>query len=197
MKKENKLCLVALICLIAVVNSCELQKKIQICKAFIYKPLEDSPAYVVKVPSNSNIYTILRGRSDCYTFSYHDAILYISEEYPYESQDTLHNFLLKTQHLYQIGEKIVIPSAGVVYESGRFDKTFWKYCLIYNLEKSDHLYGASNRGFEHLYVGYVHASERDTAILNDYISSAIWIEKPVRKSNVNKIIKCDKSKVSF
>jgi len=189
MKKSAKL---GLICLwvMTVLNGCETYSHVRGCKAFIYKPLKDSPAYVVKLPLNSNIKIIIRGHSDCNTFTtYHDAIFYISEEYPYKSHDTLYNFLLKTQHLYQSGERINIPSAGVLYECGGHDSTFWKYCLIYNLEKPDHLYGVSNSGFEHLYVGYTYASERDTAALNDCISSAIRVEKPVKKHKANRIIK--------
>lgn len=188
MKKNTKLRLICL-CVMTVLNGCETQTYIYDCKAFIYKPLKDSPAYVVKLPLNSNIKTIIRGHSDCYTFTYHDAIFYISEEYPYKSHDTLYNFLLKMQHFYQSGEKINIPSAGVLYECGRHDHSFWKYCLNYNLGNPDHLYGVSNSGFEHLYVGYTHASEKDTAVLNKCISSAIRVEKPVKKHKANRIIK--------
>ena len=188
MKKNNKLWLICL-CVITAINGCKTHTHMFDHRAFLYKPLEDSPAYIVKLPLNSDIKIIIRGRSDCYTFTYNDAIFYISEEDPYKSYDTLCNFLLKTQHFYQVGERINIPIAGVLYESGRHDNTFWKYCLIYNLEKPNHLYGVSNRGFEHLYVGSTHASERDTAVLNDCISSAIRVEKPVKKHKANKVIK--------
>jgi hypothetical protein len=91
-----------------------------------------------------------------------------------------------------MGERIDIPIEGVLYESGRYGSTFWRYYLFYNLEKPNHIYGVSNRGFEHLYVGYAQASERDTAALNDCISSAIRINKPINKHKANKIIKCDR-----
>ena len=171
--------------------SCVSKTEKQFCKFFLYKPLDESPAYMVTLPFNSKIESILSAHSKCYTFFYHNAIFYISEEYPYKSQDTMYNFLLKTQHFYQLGERINTPGAGIVYESGRHDNIFWKYCLIYNLEKPNHIYGVSNSGFEHLYVGYVNASETDTAVLNDCISSVTRIEKNVKKRKTNKIIKCN------
>lgn len=187
--KKSKLML-SIVCLITASCASKIEK--HFCKVFLYKPLEDSPAYMVKLPLNSTIETIISGHSDAYTFSYHDAVFYISEEYPYKSQDTLYNFLLRTQCLLQMGERIDIPIEGVLYESGRYGSTFWRYYLFYNLEKPNHIYGVSNRGFEHLYVGYAQASERDTAALNDCISSAIRINKPINKHKANKIIKCDR-----
>lgn len=178
---------------ITILNSCKSYTYTCDCKAFLYKPLEDSPAYVIKLPPNSNIATITIGQSKCYNFSYHDAVFFISEEDPYYDsriQDTLYNFLLKMQCLYQKGEKINIPKEGLEYESG-YDGLFWKFCLIYNLGKADHLNGLSDLGVEHLYVGYLYASERDTAVLNDCISSAIRISKHINKHKANKIIKCD------
>ena len=192
MKNKNKQWIIYL-CIITILNSCKSYTHTCDCIAFLYKPLEDSPAYVVKLPPNSNIATITIGQSKCYNFSYQDAVFFISEEYPYyapQIRDTLYTFLLKTQRFYQKGEKIDIPREGLVYESG-YDGLFWKFCLIYNLEKADHLNGLSNLGVEHLYVGYLYASEKDTAVLNDCISSAFRIEKPTDKHKANKIIKCD------
>lgn len=186
--KKNRLCFFV-VCLTIV--SCAPETEKQFCNCFLYKPLEESPAYMVTLPFNSKIEAILSAHSNCYTFSYHDAIFYISEEYPYKSQDTMYNFLLKTQRFYQFGERINMPRAGIVYESGRHDNIFWKYCLIYNLEEPNHLYGVSNSGFEHLYVGYVNASETDTAVLNECISSAIRIDRPIERHKANRIIKCD------
>ena len=191
--KNNTLLLIGLFVMI-VFNSCETYKHISDFKAFVYKPLDVSPAYVIKLPPNSNIETIIRGHSDCYLFSYSDAVFYISEEYPYQSQpqDTLYNFLLKMQQHVQKGERITIPSAGMVYESGGTDNNFWSYRLFYDFGKPNPLYGVSNNGFEHLYVGYVHASEKDTAVLNDCISSTIQIDKSVTICRANKIIKINR-----
>ena len=192
MKNNDKRWIIYL-CIITILNSCKSYTRTCDCEAFLYKPLEDSPAYVIKLPPNSNIATITIGQSKCYNFSYNDAVLFISEEDPYydsQIQDTLYNFLLKMQRLYQKGEKINILKEGLECESG-YDGLFWKFCLIYNLEKADHLNGLSNLGVEHLYVGYLYASERDTAVLNDCISSVIRINEPINKHKANKIIKCD------
>lgn len=194
MKNKNKQWIIYL-CIIAILNSCKSYKHTFDCEIFLYKPLEDSPAYVVKLPSNSSLRTITIGESKSYNFSYHDAIFFISDEYCYyapQIPDTSYNFLRKMQRLYQKGEKINIPREGMVYESGCDDGLFWKFCLFYNLEKANYLNGLSNIGVEHLYVGYLYAFEEDTAMLNDCISSAIRINKPINKHKANKIIKCDR-----
>lgn len=193
MKKESKLWLL-LFGVIITIMGCASHT--QSCKAFLYKPLEESPAYILKLPPNSDLRCIFKGKSDCYVFHYNDAIFYISEEGHYydttnaRGYDTLYNFLLFMQSCYYKGEKIDIPTEGKMYVSGG-DTLFWKDCLYYNLAKPDHLLGVSNFGFKNLYVGYLHAAERDTAVLNDCISSAIRIEKHVKKHKANKVIKYD------
>ena len=193
MKKESKLWLISL-CVITTITGCASHT--QSCKVFLYKPLEKSPAYMVTLPPNSNLKFIIKGESDCYVFSYENAIFYICEESPYynktnsQTHDSLYNYLLQVQRCYHNGDKIAIPKEGKIYLDG-CDRLFWKDCLIYNLVKPDHLNGICNSGFEHLYVGYLHASPNDTTILNDYISSAIRLEKPINIHKANKIVKCD------
>lgn len=193
MKKDSKLWLI-LFGVIITITGCA--SNTQSCKAFLYKPLEESPTYIVKLPPNSDLRYIFKGKSDCYVFYYYDAIFYISEEYPYYDttnvrvHDSLYNFLLYMQTCYYKGEKIDISTGGKMYVSGG-DTLFWKDCLYYCLAKPDHLNGVCNSGFEHLYVGYLHASENDTVILNDYLSSAIRLEKPINRHKANKIVKCD------
>ena len=193
MKKESKFLGLAL-GVITIITGCASHTKS--CKAFLYKPLEESPAYIVKLPPNGDLRYIFKGKTDCYVFYYYDAIFYISEEGHYydttnaRGYDTLYNFLLYMQSCYYKGEKIEIPTKGKMCVSGG-TTLFWKDCLYYNLAKPDHLHGVSNFGFENLYVGYLHASENDTSILNDCISSAIRVEKPVKKYKANKVIKYD------
>lgn len=174
---------------ISVLNGCTTQAHVYNRRMFLYKPQEESPAYIVRLPRNSEFKMIIRGRSDCYAFTYNDAVFYISEEDPYKSNDTLYNYLLKMQQIYQSGGEIDIPSSGFLIETGKYGNSFWKYRLIYNLEKPDPFYRAGKDCFEHLYVGYTLASESDTAELNNCISSAIPVERFVKKHKANKIIR--------
>lgn len=196
MKKDNKLYILALL-LMTCLCGCAVQKNETKSNAFLYRPFEYSPAYIVKLPPGCKIeYVIYQGeRTYGYAFSYHDATFYISDgntyfdkSYNVHLRDSLYNSLLEMQKIYKSGKNINIPIKGTIYLGGGAG-SFWRDCLYYNLENSNHLFGVSNIGFEHLYVVYANASERDTAVLNECISSAIRVEKPVKRHRANKIIK--------
>ena len=177
MKKDNKLYILALL-LMTCLCGCAVQKNETKSNAFLYRPFEYSPAYIVKLPPGCKIeYVIYQGeRTYGYAFSYHDATFYISDGNTY--YDKSYNVHLRDS-LYNSLLEMLGGGAG----------SFWRDCLYYNLENSNHLFGVSNIGFEHLYVVYANASERDTAVLNECISSAIRVEKPVKRHRANKIIK--------
>ena len=202
MKKDNKLYILALLLMICLCG-CAVQKNETKSDAFLYRPFEYSPAYIVKLPPGCKIeFVICEGeRTYGYAFSYHDATFYISDGHTYYDstynvhlRDSLYNSLLEMQEKYKAGQNINIPIKGTIYLGGGIG-SFWRDGLYYNLEIPDYLFGEC--GFEHLYVGYVNASERDTATLNNCISSVILFEKPVKKHRTNKIIKYSFNEKNF
>lgn len=188
--------MIILLCGIVFFNSCHNNRLVTDARhdSFLYKSLDNAPAYVVKLPVGCKIEGYSIGNSISYHFSYNNTIFYISDEGPlYDSLSSnnfvaIYNNLLKSQDSLRNRINIACSKQGALYEEGG-DSLFWKYYIIYNLERPNPALGVSNVGFEYLIVEYTHATPEDTAVFNSYIEKIIKIEMPIKKNKINKFVR--------
>lgn len=144
--------------------------------SLLYRTTFESPIYRILLPNGCNFGSIETACSIRYNFIYNNAVFYVSDEhceYIQEANDTLYNTLIRQLELFEKGDSVLWPMAGIVYRSGIADKGYWGYQLIYNISRES----PTCWGFERLYVGYYNALSQDTAILNQCILSATSIKK--------------------
>lgn len=192
----NKTIVITLVSCILFLNSCHVNSLSADNRhdSFLYKPLDNAPAYMVKLPIGSKIEYYLIGNSTGYCFSYHNSYFYISNESPlYDSLSSdifiaIHNNLVEVQDSLKNGSDITCPKQGGIYVGGG-DSLLWKYYMLYDLERANPVLGVCGSGFEYLVVGYTHATPADTAVLNSYISTAIKVETSVKKNKMNRMVR--------
>lgn len=186
-----------MICLMTF-NSCQFKRLVTdtIYDSFLYKPSDNSPAYLVQLPPGCILQGYIVGSSISYYFSYNNAFLYVSNESPMPGVEhipsdkfSVHHYnLIKVQDSLKKHMDISCPRQGVIFEDGG-DSLFWKYCFVYDLEKNDPTFGVANYGFQFIIVEYANATSEDTNVLNRYMNTPNIIGMTGKKTRLNKIVR--------